>query len=76
MKELYFAQRIRKLTDSLYGLSHGYESGDETLCGIDIQGDGVWWIGDIGKDVTKEITCKKCLRAIELDRRHNAKRKG
>jgi hypothetical protein len=58
---LYTLQKVRK-DDSLYGPSHGSDYGGMTLCGQEI-GDN-WWITNNTYDGS--ITCKKCLKILEL----------
>ncbi len=56
---LYTVSRCRKRADILFGVVHGSMDAHKTICGIEINGDGGWWI--MTNDRTGEMTCRACL---------------
>lgn len=63
--EIYICQKARLIDDKPYGKSHVYVSGDNTICGLNL--DGRWVIEFKGspKNSNFQITCKICQAYLD-----------
>lgn len=62
MKILYVACKVNK-NDALYGKTHGADN-VKTLCGKII--DSNWYILNHKEPSLKHISCKKCLKLLDI----------